>query len=93
MIALTAKSAKKFKVNHKKLQPAINGCWVLDCLKLYRGSTLLLCVHQDSLYTIIRESSQIKTIEQVVDELSKECLWEKFEQPVQIYKVAVERIN
>jgi len=71
MIALTLKSAKRFGVRYSTLTPVASGAWVVDRMKLHKGPFLLICTHQDSLYTIIRPEKKIGSLEELVEEIQR----------------------
>ncbi len=71
MIALTMKSAKRFGVRYSTLTPVASGAWVVDRMKLHKGPFLLICTHQDSLYTIIRPEKEIGSLDELVEEIQR----------------------
>ena len=71
MIAVTSKAAKRFKLTYRKLPPVDTGAWVVDLIKIARGPLLVLIVHQDSLFTLIRQSRDVKTIDDVAREIAR----------------------
>jgi hypothetical protein len=77
MIALTARAAKRFKASHSKLPPIETGAWVVDLIKLFRGPQLVLIVHQDSLFTLVRKSDEVKTLADAVREIGR--VWPEIE--------------
>jgi hypothetical protein len=70
MIALTARTAKRWKVPHASLPAVERGAWVVDLMKLGKGPLLALFVHQDTLFTLLRQASVVKTLDQVAAEIA-----------------------
>jgi hypothetical protein len=70
VIALTARAAKRWKVAHAALPAVETGAWIVDLMKLGQGPLLVLIVHQDTLFTLLRPASLVKTVEQVAAEVA-----------------------
>jgi hypothetical protein len=70
MIALTARAAKRWKVAHTSLPAVETGAWVVDLMKLGKGPLLVLLVHQETLFTLLRPASAVKTLAQVAAEIA-----------------------
>lgn len=70
MIALTARAAKRWKVPHASLPAVETGAWVVDLMKLGKGPWLVLAVHQETLFTLLRWASAVKTLAQAAAEIA-----------------------
>jgi len=70
MIAVTARAAKRWKVPHASLPAVETGAWVVDLMKLGKGPGLVLIVHQETLFTLLRWASAVKTLAQVAAEIA-----------------------
>ena len=93
MIVLTGKSAKRFKVPYSSLSAVASGAWVIDCLKLYRGPLLLLCTHQDSLYTLIRSAARIKSLDKLAKLIHHAIPSATFSDPLSLHKNGNTRVT
>ena len=71
MIALTTRAAKRWKVPHSSLPAVETGAWVVDLMKLGKGPLLVLIVHQETLFTLLRPAADVKTLAQVAAEIAK----------------------
>jgi len=71
MIALTTKAAKRWKLKYVELEAVETGAWVVDLLKLGRGPLLVLIVHQDSLFTLLRPFAEVKSLEHLGAEIAR----------------------
>ncbi|MDD5310082.1 MAG: hypothetical protein PHU25_22420 [Deltaproteobacteria bacterium] len=73
MITLTARAAKRWKVAHASLPPVETGAWVVDLMKLGKGPLLVLIVHQETLFSLLRPAAVVKTLDQVSGEITRVC--------------------
>jgi hypothetical protein len=71
MIALTTKAAKRWKLKCAALSAVEAGAWVVDLLELDRGLLLVMIVHQDTLFTLLRPASEVKSLARVAEEISR----------------------
>lgn len=78
MIALTARAAKRFKLIHAQLPAVEDGAWVVDLVKLFRGPLLVLLVHQDSLFTLVRQAKEVKSLDSAARTVAR--VWPEIEQ-------------
>ncbi len=74
MINLSKKASKHFKVNWNDMKFYEGDSWRIDILTIYRKRYLLV-VHEKTLYTFILRSPEVKTIDDLIQQIREKCSW------------------
>lgn len=74
MLDFTQRSAKRFNLPWKDLPERSGDHWKVE-LEMFGRVPMLLIVHEQTLFTLVRRKSQFKTAEQLADEIRLCCSW------------------
>jgi len=74
MLDFTKRSAQRFNLQWKDLPDRRGDHWKIE-VEMFGRVPMLLVVHEQTLFTLVRRKSQFKTPEQFTDEIRLCCSW------------------
>ncbi len=76
MLDFTQRSAKRFNLQWKDLPERSGDHWKVE-VEMFGRVPMLLIVHEQTLFTLVRRKSQFKTPEQLANDIRLCCSWYK----------------
>ena len=76
MLDFTKRSAQRFNLHWKDLPDRRGDHWKIE-VEMFGRVPMLLIVHEQTLFTLVRRKSQFKTPEKLADEIRLCCSWYK----------------
>ena len=77
MLDFTGRSAQRFNLQWKDLPERSGDHWKIE-VEMFGRVPMLLIVHEQTLFTLVRRKSQFKTPEKLADEIRLCCSWYKY---------------
>ena len=74
MIDLSAKAAKRFRINWKDLEERSGDFWKVDRVMIGRVPMLFI-LHEHTLFTLLRRKSQFQDPLAIANDILKPCPW------------------